>query len=386
MTSYSRGQRRLAEGDQKGFFFAADAVAQIVPLGLTADSHFSTAASYARQGRFPMNEVLAVETDLQCATAWTVANADTLADARTSCYKAVVALAERLQRLSLHLRQRQQGAVAKVAAKMHVAFLAVAMILLQWPDDSLPGRYVTGLQNLGLLEPTRVLRQHPHIATVAVRELLASAPAAFAALDSCVPTDEAARFLLAESHKDLSKGFAGPLVTKDEADLKWGAGQRLPMPRFETVQASGKHRPIDDGRWFGHNSASGFTETVECCSAFQPVFHARALAQQAVLQGAEVKLSQQELETGGGDMPEAYMSLGASRSQGRSAERDSHLVDGRQLLVVPGDVRPSVRPRCRGDQFPPSTKAARGHDQEIASDVVLNVRPVRLLRVCFFGC
>ena len=239
MTSCSRGQRRLAEGDQEGSCFVADAVAQIVPQGLLADSHFSTAASYARQGRFPMNEGLAVEADLQCAAAWTVVNVDTLADARTSCYKAVVALAERLQPLSLHLRQRQQGAVAKVAAKMHVAFLAVAVILLQWPDVSMPGRYVTGFQSLGMLEPTCVLRQIPHIAPVAVRELLANAPAAFAALDSCAPADEAARFPLAGSHKDLSKGFAGPLMTKDEADPKWGAGQWLPMPRFETVRASG---------------------------------------------------------------------------------------------------------------------------------------------------
>ena len=41
MTNYSRGQRRLAEGDQRGSFFAADAVAQIVPLGL-------------RNGRWPL--------------------------------------------------------------------------------------------------------------------------------------------------------------------------------------------------------------------------------------------------------------------------------------------------------------------------------------------
>ena len=182
MTSYSRGQRRLAEGDQRGSFFAADAVAQIVPLGLTADGHFSAAASYARQGRFPMNEGLAVEIDLQCAAAWTVANMDTLADARTSCYKAVVALAERLQPLSMHLRKRQQGAVARVASKMHVAFLAVAVILLQWPDVNLPSRYITGFQSLGMLEATRVLRQMPRIAPVPVHELLADAPAAFAAL------------------------------------------------------------------------------------------------------------------------------------------------------------------------------------------------------------
>ena len=56
MTSYSRGQRRLAEGDQRGSFFAADAVAQIVPLGLAADGHFSAATAYALTGKFPMND------------------------------------------------------------------------------------------------------------------------------------------------------------------------------------------------------------------------------------------------------------------------------------------------------------------------------------------
>ena len=158
MTAYTRGQRRLAEKDQRGSFFAADAVAQIVPLGFTADDHFSTAASYARQGEFPMDDGLAIETDLQCAAAWVVTNMDSLANARTSCYKAVVALAERLQPLSVRLRRRQQGAVAQVATKIHGAFLAVAAILLHWPDVNLPRRYITGFQSLGMLEPTRVLR------------------------------------------------------------------------------------------------------------------------------------------------------------------------------------------------------------------------------------
>ena len=104
-----------------------------------------------------------------------------LADARTSCYKAVVALAERLQPLSQHLRKQQRGAVAKVAAKMRVAFLAVAVILLSWPDTKLPSRYITGFRSLGMMEATGVLRQIPRIDAVPVAELLATAPAAFAA-------------------------------------------------------------------------------------------------------------------------------------------------------------------------------------------------------------
>lgn len=80
-----------------------------------------------------MNDGLTVEIDLQSAASWTVSHGD-LADARSSCYKAVVALADRLQPLSQHLRRQQRGAVAKVAAKIHIAFLAVATVLLTWPD------------------------------------------------------------------------------------------------------------------------------------------------------------------------------------------------------------------------------------------------------------
>ena len=88
-----------------------------------------------------MDEGLAIELDLQGAASWTVARMGDLADARTACYKAVVALAERLLPLSCHLRRQQKGSVAIVAAKMHVAFLAVATVLLNWPDTSLPPTY-----------------------------------------------------------------------------------------------------------------------------------------------------------------------------------------------------------------------------------------------------
>ena len=141
-TSYTRGQRRLAEGDQRGSFFAADAVGQVVPLGLCADTHFCAASAYAQQGKFPMNEGVAVESDFRCAADWTVARMASLATARTACYKAVLALSERLQPLCIHMRKFQRGSVAQVAGNTLVAFLAVVVILTQWPDTALPSRYV----------------------------------------------------------------------------------------------------------------------------------------------------------------------------------------------------------------------------------------------------
>ena len=63
-----------------------------------------------------------------------------------------------------------------------------------------------------MLERTGVLREIPRISPVPIKDLLITAPAAFAALNGCVPTDDAARFLIGECHKDLNKGFAGPLI------------------------------------------------------------------------------------------------------------------------------------------------------------------------------
>eukprot|EP00972_Heterocapsa_arctica_P083369 12285634-Heterocapsa_arctica.AAC.1 len=71
MSSYSRGQRGLAEQDQKGAFFSGGAAPHVVQLGLSADDQFKTAADNAQRGLFPMDDGLAVEADLECAASWT---------------------------------------------------------------------------------------------------------------------------------------------------------------------------------------------------------------------------------------------------------------------------------------------------------------------------
>eukprot|EP00972_Heterocapsa_arctica_P100489 14817513-Heterocapsa_arctica.AAC.1 len=78
------------------------------------------------------------------------------------------------------------------------------------------------------------------------------------------------------------------------------------MPCFEIVQASGKRRPMDNGARFGQNEASGFHETIECCTAVQPAVQPRALMTQAQKQGRLAEPQAEDIETGGEDMPEAY--------------------------------------------------------------------------------
>jgi hypothetical protein len=64
-----------------------------------------------------------------------------------------------LQPVTEALRKQQKGTVRKVAGGIHVGFLAVAVILLSWPDYQVPRRYIEGFSCLGLLEETGVLRK-----------------------------------------------------------------------------------------------------------------------------------------------------------------------------------------------------------------------------------
>ena len=316
MATYKRGWRRAAEGEQKGTMFVAGGAEQIVSLGLSASEHFSSALQAAAAQPFPLDAPPAAETDLEFAAESSASRMADLHAFRGESYKAVAALAERLQPTSAHLRQFQCGAVAQVAARMHIGLLAVAVVVMGWPDTTLPLRFITGFSSLGWVERSGVLREIEPVPPISRAELLAGRAEAFQQLEARPESAEEAEFLLGECRKDLERGFAGPIMTMAEANNKFGEGGWLPLPRFEIVQANGKRRPIDDGARFNHNKASGFVETIECCSALQPAIHARLLidAMKKFNGGAGPHAGQ--LETGGEDMPNAYRWVPALPSEG----------------------------------------------------------------------
>ena len=98
----------------------------------------------AKRSAFPMDETGAAECDLKFAAAATIGNISKLRELRGNCYKAVAALAGRLQPASEHIRKSQVGKVAVVSASVHVALIAVAVILIGWPDVMLPRRFLSG--------------------------------------------------------------------------------------------------------------------------------------------------------------------------------------------------------------------------------------------------
>ncbi|CAE7614995.1 ddx1 [Symbiodinium sp. KB8] len=83
-------------------------------------------------------------------------------------------------------------------------------------------------------------------------------------LQWAAPEEEAeyTRELLDHTVKEIEKGWADGLFTRQELDEAFGPSCWLPMQRFMHVQACGKQRPIDNGRSNGHNALSWMLETI----------------------------------------------------------------------------------------------------------------------------
>ncbi len=149
-----RGIRAAAANDQKGRFFSKAAVNQLVSLDLTPSCHPEEAVKVAVSETFPMDMEPPVLNDLKFAVLRIVECNEVLHQCRGEWYGPVKELARRLNPLSVHLRSFQAGPAAKVAARIHVAFIAVAVILMGWPHWQLPSMFIVGFPTIGKLPRT----------------------------------------------------------------------------------------------------------------------------------------------------------------------------------------------------------------------------------------
>ena len=67
-------------------------------------------------------------------------------------------MANRLVPLTEKLRERQLGSVRQIAGKVNLGMIAVATILMVWPDHSLCTKLILGFPQMGWMERTGVLR------------------------------------------------------------------------------------------------------------------------------------------------------------------------------------------------------------------------------------
>jgi len=311
-----KGTRAAAANDQRTHFFTKGHYSQLVPLGLEPDDHFLEAMKLADTEQFPMDSEPITPADLKCAVLQSVVNLKSLPDARYKWYCAVKELAARSQPLSVHLRQFQVGPAAKVASKINIGLIAIAVILMSWPHWRLPSHFVSGFKVVGLLESTGVYQSVPfHKPSITRDELLDTSEALISSIETRPPKLEAVEHIMAACLKDYTLGFGSKQYLKTELDEKWGIGKWIPLPTFDHVQASGKHRRIDNGLASGHNEATAYSEALELCNAFQPGFTAKLFYQTMVEAGIPWEEIQGVIiESGGEDMPDAYRWLPVEES------------------------------------------------------------------------
>ena len=79
-------------------------------------------------------------------------------DRKDGWYSPVQELAKIIQTFARKLRKYQCLPVRRVAAKIHIGLIAVACILIRWPDWRLAQQFVTGFDVVDRLEPFNVFR------------------------------------------------------------------------------------------------------------------------------------------------------------------------------------------------------------------------------------
>ena len=188
-----------------------------------------------------MDEEPAADLDLRCAAHHIIKNIEKLDTARDQWYKPVKDLSERLMPLTKCLRRHQSATAKEVAGKFHLAFLAVAILLIGWPDWKLPICYFIGFRSVGVIGITNVFKPTKGAPGFLHRsELLAGAEEAIDNIVKTVPRPEDAEAIMAACIKDKSKNFADQLRDKAAMDARWGPGNWVAIPTFDYIQASGK--------------------------------------------------------------------------------------------------------------------------------------------------
>ena len=119
--------------------------------------------------------------------------------------------------MTMHLRKFQRGTVAVVARMVHVALIAVAVIVLPWPDVRYPMVYMSGTKPVGEMQRSYVFEEAATTGTLMTRgNLLRKSISILDKIERSVPKSENAKVIYDSAIKDMDNKFAGPLRTREE--------------------------------------------------------------------------------------------------------------------------------------------------------------------------
>ena len=220
----SRMSKWETMGEQRKTFFSGTQKAtphQLISLSLEADDHYEAAKVLALEEGFPMDcGVSEGEPDLRCAAAKKVQRRKELHSAKEEWYEAVKELARRSELVAEHLKRFHTESAKRVAARVNVALMSMAVVLLKWPHTEPPLSFVIGVRVVGVMEPTGLYKPAAYwLPKVSEAEFVASATETVRHLESLVPKQEDVECTRAACEKSRLAGVAGGCYSNQECSV-----------------------------------------------------------------------------------------------------------------------------------------------------------------------
>jgi hypothetical protein len=263
--------------------FAIKVPDRLLPLDLSTDQHIAAAL----QLQHPFNEPDVLEADVAYATSVMVSLGPEIVrwrDARLSLLRSVVRALRKMDTWARAQRPTQ------ALPGMSPVFTAVAVVVLDWVDVTLPYKLVTGFELMGNIGKAGVYRDlEQPIVGAPLSEFYGKQAITFVdSLEADLRVHPCANEILECTLAEQQLCLCSAFLSRAQCDAMFGPGQWRPLPRH-VVHQNGKFRPIDDGKRGGHNGSATMSESIVCSSADFVPRTIRHLARQALQQVGAVR-------------------------------------------------------------------------------------------------
>ncbi|CAE8593271.1 unnamed protein product, partial [Polarella glacialis] len=248
-------------GSQRGGPHCAGASPALIERGVGKDAHMA----FAMPLPSPFDSENVMDDDALYAARAMARLGPYIRIWRRRMLRALEALAKAFQPWDDLLVSLMLPDVQAVARTKKPAMMACLVVLLRWPDRTLPARYVLGFRLVGIIENSHLFKQLDKDVTVESGKQTLLGTHAVKAIEGLPEKLRRGRFLLEIKEsvlKEVAEGGAKGVYAENDLNDMFGVGGWLPLDRFMHQQSCGKMRPIDNGKTYGHNKASLETETI----------------------------------------------------------------------------------------------------------------------------
>ena len=204
-----------------------------------------------------------------------------------------------------------------IADEFNVAWTVVALEAIQWPDDELALRYITGFPVAFDIPDSGVFREIDAPAQTQEADFMAtniqmnrSVKQSLSKPPSGAEEEERAKMCWKRTEEEIEAGLVFGPVSGAQLDRKYGRGKWRAIKRSAIIQGE-KVRCIDDAKRNGLNKATQMHETVVCSRSDFPAKAARAFAERALEAGEPIPMMEHGLE----DLFAAYRRAPTSQPQ-----------------------------------------------------------------------